>query len=182
MRLRNSATRWGAVAQLLHWTVVVLIMAQFVLGYRAANLPLGLQQLVLLARHKSFGMTILLLAVLRIVWRALSRRPALPAGTKRWEAVATHASHSLLYLLLLAIPLSGWMMSSARSFPVGWFGMFYFPDLVAPGETMFELMQRTHRALTVALLVVTVLHALVALKHHFVARDTVMRGMLPWGG
>ena len=181
MKLRNSATRWGAVAQLLHWTVVVLIIAQFIMGYVAARLPLGLQQLVLLTRHKSVGMTILVLAILRIIWRVMSQRPALPAGIIRWETVATHVTHGMLYVLLLAIPLSGWMMSSARSFPVSWFGMFDVPDLVAPGEAMFEFMQQTHVAVTTALLVVSVTHALVALKHHFVSRDTVLRGMLPWG-
>jgi cytochrome b561 len=180
MQLRNSALRWGSVAQFLHWVVVVLVITQFVLALIAADLPLGMRKLAVLARHKSVGITIFMLVVLRLLWRWMNATPPLPSGLKPYERVLAMITHAGLYVLLLAMPLTGWVMSSARNFPVSWFSVLQLPDLVAPNQTLYRAMVQTHIALAWTLVAVVGLHVLAALKHHFVLRDDVLRRMLPF--
>ena len=181
MQLRNTANRWGPLAQLLHWTIVALVITQFVLATIADGLPLGMRKLAVLARHKSIGITIFMLAVLRLAWRWSNQTPALPATLKPYEQRLAHLTHAALYALLLAMPITGWIMSSARSFPVSWFGFFQLPDLVSPSKSLFELMLNIHATLAWVLAAVASLHLLAALKHHFVLKDDVLRRMLPFG-
>ena len=101
---------------------------------------------------------------------------------KSWERALAHLSHLLLYALIFAIPLSGWLMSSARNFPVSWFGVFQFPDLVSPDKGLYETMRDLHGTLFAALVVVALLHVAGALKHHFIDRNEVLKRMLPFGG
>jgi cytochrome b561 len=179
LQWRNTSERYGGVTQLFHWVVVGLIITQFVLANRADDLPLGVKKIAVLAQHKSVGMTILMLAVLRISWRLSSKVPALPSMTPGWQRLGARGSHVLLYLLLFLMPLSGWLMSSARNFPVSWFGLFTFPDLIGPDRALYERLHDVHEALATTLFVVAVIHALAALKHHFFDRDNVLRRMLP---
>jgi len=180
MALRNTTHRWGAVAQLLHWLIVVLIVAQYTLATLADDLPPGAKKLALLARHKSVGITILMLAILRLAWRWANPTPALPETLKPYERALARFTHFMLYALLFALPLSGWMMSSARGFPVSWFGYFQLPDLVPRSRPLYEALLETHHTLTWVLGAVVVLHVAGALKHHFVHRDDVLRRMLPF--
>jgi cytochrome b561 len=179
MRLRNDETRYGVVAQLFHWAIVVLIVTQFVLANKAAALPRGPAKLETLAQHKSVGITILALALLRLVWRWINVVPAVPTTTSRWQQTAAHISHVALYSLLVIVPLLGWSMSSARNFPVSWFGLVQLPDFVAPNETAFKALRLTHVVLARTLAVLALLHIAAALKHHFIDRDNVLRRMLP---
>ena len=181
VNLRNTTARWGAVAQLLHWTVVVLVITQFVLGTTADRLPLGMHKLAVLARHKSVGITIFMLAIIRLIWRWSNATPLLPATLRPYERRLARLTHAALYVFLLVMPLTGWIMSSARSFPVSWFGVFQLPDLVAPDRALYEAMLKTHAALAWALAAVATLHLLAALKHHIVLKDDVLRRMLPFG-
>ena len=179
MQLRNSSLRYGVVAQTLHWAVVALIIAQFVLAWSAADLPLGIHKLALLARHKSVGMTIMALAAARLAWRLVNPISPLPPRTSTWQRWAAHTAHGLLYVLLFAVPLMGWLMSSAKNYTVSWFNLITLPNLVAPNEVLFEAFRTTHEVLAVTLLVIAVGHALAALKHEFIDRDNVLRRMLP---
>ena len=117
MQLKNDESRYGAVAQFFHWTIVILIIVQYTLANQADNLPLGSAKIAVLARHKSFGITILALVLLRLVWRWMGRTPADPPGTPQWQRLGARVSHFALYALLVVQPLSGWLMSSARNFP-----------------------------------------------------------------
>jgi cytochrome b561 len=180
MLVLNTTRRWGAVAQLLHWVIVVLIIVQVTLAGIADDLPLGMKKLAMLARHKSVGITILALALLRLAWRRGNRIPELPPTLKPYERTLAHLTHVLLYLLLFAMPLSGWMMSSARGFPVSWFGFFQLPDLVPKNQTLFQALLATHHALAWVLGAAVALHVAGALKHHFKLRDDVLRRMLPF--
>ena len=184
MALSNSSARWGAVSQAFHWVIVWALLAQFVLASVAEELPIGLDKLATLARHKSIGITLLLLAVLRLAWRwsQRSHSPALPADLKRYERLLAQLIHPGLYGLLFALPLSGWLMSSAKNYTVSWFGWVTLPDLVAPNETLFEVLKGTHELLANALLVLAALHVAAALLHHFMRKDTVLTRMLPFGG
>jgi cytochrome b561 len=177
--LRNTSVRWGGVAQFFHWTIVVLIITQFVLALTAEDLH-GVKKLAVLAIHKSFGITILMLAVLRVVWRFSNPTPPLPATLKPYERFLAHFTHTALYVLIFITPLTGWIMSSARGFPVSWFNLFQLPDLVAKNRPLYDFMVDTHVTLAWTLAAIATLHLLAALKHHFVMKDTVLRRMLPF--
>ena len=176
---RNTAERYGAVSQFLHWTVVVLVILQFVLGFTAAGMPISLQRLVLLVRHKSIGMTILALVLMRLAWRGLSPAPALPTAMRSLHKTAAHASHMLLYALLICMPIVGWITSSASHLTVTWFGLFPFPNLVGPDAQLAKLAKATHAVMGWMLLAIASLHVLAALWHHFMLKDNVLRRMLP---
>lgn len=174
--------RYDALAQLLHWLVVVLIVVQFVLANRAHDLPAGLAKLAVLSQHKSFGITILALAVIRLAWRFVSPPPPLPAGMRPLQRIAAQVSHAALYFLLFAMPLSGWAMSSAANYPVSWFGMVQLPDFVAPAEALHEALEETHEVMADILLVLALLHTAAAFKHHFIDKDGLLWRMVPWRG
>jgi cytochrome b561 len=180
MTIRNTAARWGHVAQFLHWLIVVLIITQVILANIAEDLPLGMKKLAMYARHKSVGITILGLAIIRLLWRWANPTPLLPTTLKPYERVLANVTHFGLYLLLFAMPLTGWMMTSARGFPVSWFGFFQLPDFVPKNDTLYTAMKETHDTLALALYAIVFLHVAAALKHHFVLKDDVLRRMLPF--
>ena len=117
MTFRNTTTAWGSLSKALHWLIVLLIINQWVIASRADSLPNGLAKLEALAWHKSFGITILALAVIRLIWRWMNPTPELASVTKPWERALAKISHVLLYGFLFAMPLTGWMMSSAQELP-----------------------------------------------------------------
>lgn len=177
--LRNDEHRYGAIAQLFHWVIVGLIVTQFILAFRAESLPRGMKLITTLALHKSLGMTVLALAVVRLAWRWMNPVPADPLDMPKWQHVASRISHIALYALIFAIPLFGWIASSARNFSVSWFGLFTWPNLVEPSEAAFKFFQAAHAFLAWALLAVALLHIAAALKHHFIDKDNILRRMLP---
>jgi cytochrome b561 len=181
MTLRNTTRAWGAVSKSLHWLIVLLIIGQWSLAQYAESLPLVAKGPPL-NLHKSLGMTIFALAIIRLVWRLLNPVPSLAGLARPWEQVLAKISHGLLYASLFAMPLTGWMMSSARNFPVSWFGQFQFPDLVSPSRDLYQRMHDLHETLFGVLVVVALLHVAGALKHHFIDRNEVLRRMLPFGG
>ena len=179
MTFRNTKLAWGSLTKALHWVIVLLIINQWLIAERADDLK-GLAKLQALAWHKSFGMTILMLAIIRLIWRLMNPVPDLTAETKPWERMLAKVSHVLLYALIFAMPLTGWMMSSARNFPVSWFKLFQFPDLVAPSDVLYHQMHDLHHLLFKVLVAVAVLHVAGALKHHFIDKNDVLRRMLPF--
>jgi cytochrome b561 len=179
MQFKNDAVRHGLVAQLFHWAIVGLIITQFFLANKAEGLSLGPAKIATLATHKSIGMTVFGLAVLRLIWRWFNPVPSIPVNSPRWQQRAAHISDWALYGLILITPLIGWLMSSARNFPVSWFGLFTLPDFVQPDTARYEFFHSTHEILATALFFVAIAHAAAALKHHFVDGDNVLRRMLP---
>jgi cytochrome b561 len=177
---QTPPTRYSAVAQGFHWLIAALIVTQFTLGWTAQLLPLGARKLARLDWHKSFGMTILALAVLRLLWRLLHRPPALPASMSSIEKLLARASHVLFYVFLFAMPLTGWMMSSAKNYSVSWFHQFTWPNLIGPNEAAFNLLRSTHDTMSWLLFALALLHVLAALKHHFWDKDDVLKRMLPF--
>jgi cytochrome b561 len=180
MPMPGSRPRYTAVAQILHWVIAALIATQFTLAWMQEDLPVGMHKLALLARHKSFGMTVLMLAVLRLTWRLFNAAPPLPEGMSNIEKFLAKATHSAFYLLLFAMPLSGWMMSSAKNYSVSWFGLFTWPNLIGPNDHSLEVLKATHYWLSNVLFAIVILHVLAALKHHFWNKDDVLKRMLPF--
>jgi cytochrome b561 len=158
----------------------VLLIVQVTLASIADDLPLGMKKLAMLARHKSVGITILGLVVLRLLWRWMNPTPALPDTLKPYERVLANLTHAGLYVVLFAMPLSGWIMSSARGFPVSWFGFIQLPDLVGKNKAVYDAMVETHETLAWVLCAIVALHVLAALKHHFWLKDHVLKRMLPF--
>lgn len=181
MTFRNTQHSWGSLSKALHWIIVVLIINQWVIAERAEELKFS-EKIAMLGWHKSFGMTILALAVIRLIWRWMNPVPELIAETRPWERVLAKISHLLLYGLIFAMPISGWLMSSAKNTPVSWFKLFQIPDLVAPDKAFGASMDNLHHLLFKVLVVVAALHIAGALKHHFIDRNDVLRRMLPFTG
>jgi cytochrome b561 len=179
MQLKNSSTRFGAIAQLLHWVIVALIIGQFYLAYKGAGLPLGPAKIGVLAQHKSFGITILALAVIRLVWRFVNPVPEEDSSLPAWQRFAARASHFALYALIFLVPVAGWLMSSAKAYSVSWFGLVTLPDFIQQSDGAFDFFHELHEILAYSLAAIAILHALAALQHHFIARDHVLRRMLP---
>ena len=179
MTVRNTIARWGHVSQFLHWLIVVLLIVQVTLGSLADDAPLA-KKLALLAWHKSVGITVLGLAIVRLLWRWLNPTPELPNTLKPYERVLASVTHAALYILLFAMPLSGWLMSSARGFPVSWFKLVQLPDLVPKNKPLYDAMLQTHHAFAVVLYTIVFLHVGAALKHHFMLKDDVLKRMLPF--
>lgn len=168
------------MAQSLHWLVAVLILIQFGLGFYAARLPVSLARLQWLSHHKSLGLAILALMLVRLAWRATNRPPPLPDSMPRWQRKAAAAIHGLLYACLLLAPLAGWMHASAAGLSVNWFGLLPVPDLLPKQPEWSEFLKAVHRV-SVALLGLLLLgHVGSALRHAFVLRDGIVQRMLPW--
>lgn len=179
--MTQAGKRYTGVAIGLHWLVAFLIFAAFPLGVYMHDLPLSPTKLQLYSYHKWIGITVLLLAVLRILWRIGHPAPPLPDSMPAWQKAASHGVHALLNLLTLAVPFSGWLMSSAKGFQTLWFGVLPLPDLVGKDKALGELLAQVHMGLNLALAILVVLHVAAALKHHFIDRDDVLTRMSPLG-
>lgn len=177
----SAVMRYSTPAIVLHWLVALLIFAGFPLGLYMVDLPLSPDKLRLYSYHKWIGVTVLVLAVLRVAWRTTHTPPPLPAGIAAWQRRASRIVHGLLYLLLIAIPLSGWLMSSAKGFQTVWFGVLPLPDLVGKDKALGDLLAGVHKTLNFTLLALVVLHVGAALQHHFIERRPFLQRM-GWGG
>ncbi|NYZ62515.1 cytochrome b [Luteimonas deserti] len=179
MSLRNPPDRWGAVSQTLHWGVVLLILGIATIGLLMGDMRPSPAKVQAYALHKSLGLTLLALAVLRLCWRLAAGAPAPVAGTPRWQARVAAATHWMLYGLLFAIPLSGWTFNSAAGFPLQWFGLFNLPPLVGRDAALRAAAGDLHVRLFWTLVGVALLHAAAALHHHLIRRDATLVRMLP---
>jgi cytochrome b561/polyisoprenoid-binding protein YceI len=158
-----------------------MVVLQFVL-VRMADIAgdegSAVRELALLANHKSVGMTILALAVVRLVWRQNNQPPELPGTMPQWQVTASHLSHWSLYALLFAMPVTGWLMSSASAYSVSWFNLFQLPDLVAPNPAAKEVFEGTHETLAKLLILVATVHVGAAIKHALFDKDGVLQRMV----
>ncbi len=179
--LRSSPSTYGLVAILLHWLVALLIIGQIVMGLAMVRLADQRLAFDLIQWHKSFGLLTLALVALRIAWRLSNRPPPLPAGMPRWERRAARAAHAMLYAVMVALPVTGWLLVSASvlAIPTYAFYLFVVPHLpVARSEPSELLWTSAHHLLAYSTIVLVVLHAGAALRHHFLLRDDVLRRIL----
>jgi len=183
MTMKSDAKNWGSLAKFFHWAVVLLILFEGVLGLSMGKLPKGPGALAYFDLHKSLGITVLALAVLRLLWRAVDAHPRPVPNMPGWQVLAAKAGHALLYLLIFAVPLSGWWFDSLEGLrPLNWFGLFEVPHLVAPDRALRHFAHECHEYLFWVLLAVAAGHALAALVHHFHDRDATLTRMLPRRG
>jgi cytochrome b561 len=186
MALTSSERRYGVVAMTLHWLIAVAIVGNFSLGLYMHELPLSRFTIELFQVHKSIGLTILALSVLRLLWRLVNPVPPLPEGLPGWERVAARASHVLLYVFMIAIPLSGWAMVSVSppplDVPTYWFKMFEVPHLPITGfrsEASKDALLVVHAYLAFSMAGLFILHVMAALRHHLILKNDVLKRMIP---
>jgi len=177
MHLTDPA-RYSAPAIALHWLTALLIVANLVLGLSMVALPFSPRKLQWYLWHKWVGITVFLLTGLRLAWRAL-RPPPPPVAMPRWQQQASAVSHGLLYALLFAVPISGWIYSSSTGVQVVYLGVLPLPDLVAKDRALAVVLKAVHVTLNTALVALVCVHVGAALRHHFVNRDAVLRRILP---
>lgn len=164
----------------LHWLIAFVIIGTFCLGFYMVDLPFSPGKLQLFSWHKWAGISIFLLVLFRIVWRLLKGAPAAPEHMPRWQQLVAEWVHRLLYVLMVAIPLTGWLMSSAKGVQTVYFGVLPLPDLLPRDRELGTLLGNIHAALNYLMMALVFSHAGAALKHHFIDRDDVLARMLPF--
>ncbi len=175
----DASTHYTRTAKSLHWLMALMIFGLLGLGFYMSDLPLSPQKLKLYSWHKWAGVTVFLLSLVRLAWRATHQPPLMPWQMSKLQQIAAHVGHVGLYLLMLAIPLSGWLMSSAKGFQTVWFGVLPIPDLLPKNKELGDLLLSLHQGLNLLLVVLLLTHIAAALKHHFIDRDDVLIRMLP---
>jgi cytochrome b561 len=176
---RSDATAYTRTSIFLHWIVAVLIFSAFPLGVYMHGMPLTPDKLRYFSYHKWMGVTVFALALIRIIWRLTHTPPEMDAGLSRWERIAARCVHDILYVFIVAIPLSGWLMSSATGLQTVWFGVLPIPDLIDRDRELGDFLLFVHQTLNWALLALVLGHAIAALNHHFFDRDETLVRMIP---
>jgi cytochrome b561 len=181
MTLRSTSTRWGWMTRVLHWSIALVVLGMLAAGFYAGSLdtstPAGFNRFnAVIDIHKSFGLLILMLVVVRVLWRLSERTPKLPSTVPAWERVAARATHLLLYVGLFVMPISGYLMASAHGETVRFFGIT-LPHVVDLRGRWVHVAHSIHHIVAFALLAIVVLHVLGALKNHFIDRNDVLRKM-----
>lgn len=171
--------RYNPVSIALHWLIALLIFGAFPLGLYMVDLPLSPQKLHYYSWHKWTGVTIFILALLRILWR-LGHKPPAPVPMPNWQRLTAETVHYLLYACMVVIPLSGWLMSSAKGVQTVWFGLLPLPDLLTKNKELGHALEDVHAALNYGMLLLFGLHLAAALKHQFIDRDGLLLRMNPF--
>ena len=179
----TTTQRYSTVAIVLHWLLALFLLGMLAMGTDMADLPFSPWRLKLYNWHKWAGVTILVLSVLRLVWRLTHRPPALPVAIESampsWQLKAYHATHVALYALFFIVPLVGWAYSSAAGFPIVLFGVLPLPDFVPASKELAELIKPWHEITATVLAALVLMHVGAALKHHFIDKDGLLKRMMP---
>jgi len=177
----NTSRRYGAVAMALHWFMAVLLIALIALGLYMVSLPdagFDRKKITLILVHKEYGILALSLVAVRLAWRVGNALPALVEHIPDWQKVIARFVHLSFYGLMFALPITGWLMSSAAGIPVYFFG-WSLPDFISPNDYLFHAFIGIHKWLSFALIACILLHAGAALRHHFMFKDETLKKMLP---
>lgn len=175
---RNTPERYGCISQCLHWLMACLIIAMVIMGLLLDEVP-GPYKPAAFMIHKSTGISLLALVVIRLGWRLANPPPPLPESMPKKHRLGAHAVHGLLYVLMFAMPLSGWLMSSAFGRSVTWFDMFTIPDLVGKDKDIADFFAGAHELLGNWIIAIVGIHVAAGLYHHFKLKDDVLKRMLP---
>ena len=181
MAIKNTDTSYGTIAKAFHWSMFVLLLGMVILGNYMHDLPADTPEQMgykfgLYDYHKSFGVLILLLVIFRLVWRRINPVPKMPDTMSRIDGLSAHAMHMLLYVIMFAQPLFGWLMSSYGGHPVKFFGL-ELPALADKDKAMGDFFHEAHEITALILVVAFVVHVAAALFHHYVRKDDVMERM-----
>lgn len=176
MRLTNTDNQYGVISILIHWLLAILIIGLIILGLYMKSLPINPEKLKLYGLHKAYGFLALALVMFRLPWRLWNITPQL--SLPWWEKIAARSVHWAFYGFMFAMPITGWLMTSAAGLPASFFGWFVLPDLIGPDPVRFLFFKMLHKWLAYGLIVTILMHTSAALKHHFINRDDILRRML----
>ncbi len=179
MCFRNTLQAYGGIAKFFHWAIAVLIIGMIAVGLIMSDMENSPDKFKLIGLHKEFGIVILILACMRLGWKIIDISPLFPDSIHRISKFGAKAVHFLLYVFMFAMPVTGWLMSSAAGFPISFFGLFVLPSLVSPDKKFAHDMAELHEILAWILIVLISLHVLAALLHHFYYKDNILLRMLP---
>lgn len=172
--------RYTTMAIVFHWLIALMIISTFTLGVVMSDMPgISPTKLKYYSWHKWAGVTILALAALRLLWRLTHPAPDYPSSMPGWQKTGANVLHGLLYVFMLAVPLSGYFYTLASGYPVVYFGLFELPVLIDANPELKPVLGGLHYWLNMGLLAAVALHVAAALKHQFVDRDGVLKRMLP---
>ena len=180
--IRNTEGHYGVIAILFHWSMALLVIGLATLGLYMVTLPdvgFNTKKIVLILYHKEIGLLVLILVVARLGWRVTQVLPQLVAHLPDWQKITARFVHLCFYALLIALPISGWIMSSAAGISVSFFGLFTLPDLVGSDEYLFHRFIDIHKWLGYVLILFIFVHVGAALRHHLIFKDDTLRRMLP---
>jgi cytochrome b561 len=180
--IENTEDRYGAVAILLHWSMAFLMIGLAALGLYMVTLPdvgFNTKKIMLILYHKEIGLLVLVLLAPRLAWRITQVLPQLVAHLPDWQKIAARFVHLSFYALMFALPISGWLMSSAAAIPVSFFGLFTLPDFITRDDILFHRLIDIHKWFGYVLILFIFVHVGAALRHHFVFNDDTLRKMLP---
>ncbi|CDZ79099.1 hypothetical protein BN59_03416 [Legionella massiliensis] len=176
MLIKNTEDRFGVIAITLHWVIAALMIGLLIMGLYMVALPISLEKLKFYGWHKEYGFLVLALVIIRLIWRLSNITPKL--DILAWEEVIARMVHWIFYGFMFALPITGWLITSAAGLPASFFGLFTLPNLIAPNEESRLLFQKIHEWLGYALIAIILLHTAAALKHHFIEKDNILRRML----
>jgi cytochrome b561 len=176
MQLFNTNQSYGTLTIFLHWLMAILVIGMICVGLYMVSLPLSTFKFTLYGWHKAFGFLVLGLVIARLLWRLCNIIPSL--SIPQWEKRTALSVHWILYGFMFALPITGWLLTSAAGFPVSFFGLFIIPNLLAPDDQLRVLFESIHHYLGFALIAIIALHTAAALKHHLIDKDDILRRML----
>ena len=181
-RIENTPSGYGLIAVLFHWAMAALIIALSIVGLYMVRLPdvgFSEEKIPLILFHKELGMLILMLVALRWIWRLCNVLPELAGHLPDWQKLAARFVHLCFYGLMFALPLTGWLMSSAAGIPVSFFGLFTLPDPIARDDALFRTLIDVHKVLGHVTIALIFVHAGAALRHQFHFKDDTLRKIWP---
>lgn len=177
MLLKNTVSRFGLIAILLHWTMAILLLFLIGLGLYMTRIPVSIHKLQYYGWHKEFGLLALMLVIVRLTWRLTNTLPTL-AQLPRFEQIAARMAHWAFYFFMFALPITGWLLTSAAGLPVSFFGWFVLPNFVSADENSRILFTQIHQWLGYGLIATFCLHTTAALKHYFINKDEILQRMI----
>lgn len=173
------SAEWNGVTKLIHWTFVVIILTMAILGLTMDDIDSPGTKIAVIAFHKSLGMTALALAAVRLVWRLISKDPPKITTIPTWQHLAAKVTHAMIYVFLFVMPLSGWVMNSAKGYPLQWFKLFNIPAITAKNPQLADLAHDVHENAFWILTALIVMHVGAAFYHHVFQQDATLKRMLP---
>lgn len=176
--LKNTTKRFGSITKPLHWLIFILIPTQFYLVWSLSdNSPLTPLYMML---HKSIGFTLIFLGILFFIWHIANVKPLPPVTQPRWQYIISKAVHHTLFLLIILMPIIGYLLTCADGKPINFFGLFTIHCLISPNDHLGNIMFSTHQTIAFIILALVGIHFLAALYHHFICKDNVLKRMLPF--
>ena len=175
----NSEQEWGAIAKALHWIMALGILAMFILGWVAVTAPVSPTKLELFIWHKSMGLSLLGLVCVRLLWRLTNKTPIPPSNVSPLEHRLAKAGHAMLYLLMILMPLSGYVINSTANFTFKFFGWMPVPNLIPASKAWQTIAENVHFTLFWVFALLIAVHIAAAIRHHVIKRNNVLSRMLP---